>query len=109
MRASKHWLHQRVSALILFLFIPGIWWLFKTINTSSYRQLHLKLSSPMVLLLMSIALLLVLYHARLGLSIIIEDYTQQIKCKILLHAADAFLSLLLLSFAYSILMLLKGI
>ncbi len=109
MRASKHWLHQRITAVILCFFIPGFWWLIKAINTSSYQELHTKLCSPIVLILLSTALLFVLYHARLGLSVVIEDYTQQVKRKVLLFLSDAVLLLLLLTFICSILMLLKGI
>lgn len=109
MRASKHWLHQRITAVILCFFIPGFWWLFKSINTSPYQELHAKLSNPIVLILLSTALIFILYHARLGLSVIIEDYTQRVKRKVLLYMSDAVLLLLLLSFIYSILMLLKGI
>lgn len=109
MRASKHWLHQRITAVILCFFIPGVWWLFKSINTSPYQELHAKLSNPIVLMLLSTALIFILYHARLGLSVIIEDYTQRVKRKVLLYMSDAVLLLLLLSFIYSILMLLKGI
>lgn len=109
MRASKHWLHQRITAVVLCFFIPGFWWLFKSINTSSYQDLHIKLSSPIALILLSTALIFIIYHARLGLSIVIEDYTQQVKRKILLLMSDVILLLLLLSFVYSFLMLLKGI
>jgi succinate dehydrogenase / fumarate reductase membrane anchor subunit len=109
MRASKHWLHQRITAVILFLFVPGFWWLFKSINSSTYQELHTKMSNPIVLIFLSTALLFILYHARLGLSVVIEDYTQQMKRKVLLHMSDVALLLLVISFIYSILMLLKGI
>src|SRR5689334_943804 len=109
MRASKHWLHQRITAVILCLFIPGFWWLFKSINSSSYQELHGKLNNPITLILLSTVFLFILHHARLGLSVIIEDYTQHVKRKVLLHLSDAVFLLLSLSFIYSVLMLLKGI
>jgi succinate dehydrogenase / fumarate reductase membrane anchor subunit len=109
MRASKHWLHQRITAVVLCLFIPGFWWLFKSINTSSYQELHVNLCSPIILIFITVALAFILHHARLGLSVIIEDYTQQLKRKILLHVSDLVLLLITLGFIYSILKLLKGI
>lgn len=109
MRASKHWLHQRISAIILCFFVPGFWLLAKALNTSSYKQLHTTLSTPTILTFLSITFLFILYHAQLGLTVIIEDYTQATKRKIVIYLTNAVLLALLLSFIYSILKLLKGI
>ena len=109
MRASKHWLHQRISAVLLCFFIPGFWFLAKALNTSSYKELHLTLSNPVCLTFLSAAFIFILYHAQLGLTVVIEDYTQATKRKILIHLTNAALLSLLLSFIYSILKLLKGI
>jgi succinate dehydrogenase / fumarate reductase membrane anchor subunit len=108
MRASKHWLYQRISAVALIFLIPGIWWLSKIFITQPHARLHESISNPIALLLITLAFLFILFHARLGLEIIIEDYTQDTKRKIFLLGLNiALLGLLLLFFA-AVTLLLKG-
>ena len=108
MQASKHWLHQRISAIALILFIPGVWWLSKAFITEPYARLHKILSNPFILFSITLAYLFLLFHARLGLEIIIDDYTKDTKRKLFLVGLNiALLGMLILFFA-AVTLLLKG-
>ena len=108
MRASRHWLHQRISAIILCLFTPGAWWLFKAINIHNYTALRSQICHFLAISLISIGFIFTLYHARLGLHIIIEDYVQRSKQKTFLIVIDTILFLMLLSFSFATFILFKG-
>jgi succinate dehydrogenase hydrophobic membrane anchor protein len=109
MRASKDWLCQRGSALVLSLFLPGVWWLFNALNTQTYTQLRTHLSNPLILSLIGISFVFVLWHVRLGLEIILEDYTRNLKRRLLLICVDTLLLIMLACFLYAAaLLFLKG-
>ncbi len=72
---SQHWWRQRITALIL---TPlGLWFAICLVRLpdSDYQSVHSWLQSPVNSGLLLVFLLAALYHAALGLRVILEDYT----------------------------------
>ncbi|MDO9163171.1 MAG: succinate dehydrogenase, hydrophobic membrane anchor protein [Methylococcaceae bacterium] len=71
---THHWWMQRVTAVML---IPLSFWLVLFLNltfTASYAQTVAWLASPINSIAMITWILMVCYHAALGLQVVIEDY-----------------------------------
>jgi len=71
---THHWWMQRVTAVML---IPLSFWLVMFLNltfTASYAQTVAWLASPINSIAMITWILMVCYHAALGLQVVIEDY-----------------------------------
>lgn len=71
---SAHWWGQRVSALAL---IPlSLWFAGSVLQLShaDYTGVIIWLHTPWVAVLLSLFLVTLLYHAYLGLQVVIEDY-----------------------------------
>ena len=81
MKASRKWIMQRVSALIVAPLI--VWFLLSLISlsTSDYNSVINFFSKPLFLFLTIILLVSGFFHAKIGLSEIIEDYIQDEKIK----------------------------
>ena len=77
----NHWILQKVSALVL---IPlGIWFLFmfKDFLYYDFTNKILWFKNFYNSLLLSIFLLVSIFHLRLGLTVVIEDYIHNLKRK----------------------------
>jgi len=88
---TAHWWGQRVSALAL---IPLCFWLvYSVLHTvpADYITVIVWLHTPSVAVLLSLFLVTLLYHAYLGVQVVIEDYVHTEWLKIA--------SLLLIKFA----------
>jgi succinate dehydrogenase / fumarate reductase, membrane anchor subunit len=71
---THHWWMQRVTAVML---IPLSFWLVSFLNltfTASYSQTVTWLACPINSIAMITWILMVCYHAALGLQVVIEDY-----------------------------------
>ena len=71
---TQHFWRQRLTAVAnvpLMLFFVG---LLISLNGAGYADVRAALSNPLVALLMILVLLSGLYHMRLGMQVIIEDY-----------------------------------
>ena len=81
MKASRKWIFQRISALIVAPLI--IWFLISLISLSSkdYSSVIIFFSKPLFLLLTIILLIVGFFHAKIGLNEIYEDYIQDEKIK----------------------------
>ena len=81
MKASRKWIFQRVSALIVVPLI--IWFLISLISlsTGDYNSVINFFSKPLFLFLTIILLITGFFHAKIGLSEIFEDYIQDAKIK----------------------------
>ena len=81
MKASRKWLSQRISALIVAPLI--IWFLISLISlsTGDYNSVINFFSKPLFLLLTIILLITGFFHAKIGLNEIYEDYIQDEKIK----------------------------
>lgn len=92
---TLHFWRQRLTAVAnvpLVLFLVG---LLISLNGASYAETRAALSSPFVVLMLALALFSMLYHMRLGMQIIVEDY---------IHGEGTKLALLMLNtfFAFAV-------
>jgi len=81
MKASRKWILQRVSAVIVAPLI--VWFLISliTLSTADYSSVINFFSKPLFLFLTIILLITGFFHAKIGLSEIFEDYIQDEKIK----------------------------
>ena len=81
MKASRKWIMQRVSALIVAPLI--VWFLLSLISlsTSDYNSVINFFREPLFLFLTIILLITGFFHAKIGLNEIYEDYIQDEKIK----------------------------
>ena len=81
MKASRKWIMQRVSALIVAPLI--VWFLLSLISlsTGDYNSVINFFSKPLFLSSTIILLIVGFFHAKIGLSEIFEDYIQDEKIK----------------------------
>ena len=81
MKASRKWIMQRASALIVAPLI--VWFLLSliTLSTGDYNSVINFFSKPLFLILTIILLITGFFHAKIGLSEIFEDYIQDEKIK----------------------------
>lgn len=71
---SHHWLYQRITAIILV--ICSIWLVFfiKSASGQDFQAFTLMLSKPYNIVPLGILVVTSLYHAMLGMRVVIEDY-----------------------------------
>ena len=81
MKASRKWIMQRASALIVAPLI--IWFLLSLISlsTADYNSVVNFFSNPLFLSLTIILLIAGFFHGKIGLSEIVEDYIHNEKIK----------------------------
>lgn len=108
MKASSHWFFQRVSAAIVSALVPMVWWFVGYMKHNSYGELVNIIKTPCSLLVITVICFVALYHARLGMEVVIDDYTRGIKRRSIQLCADSFLLVMLLSLLFSVILLLKG-
>ena len=90
---TGHFWKQRLTAIAnipLILFFIG---LLISLNGASYEETRATLSNPFVALPLILALLSVLYHMRLGMQIIVEDYIQAEGLKLLVLILNTFFAI----------------
>ena len=81
MKASRKWIMQKVSALII---APLIVWFFLSLislSTGDYNSVINFFSKPLFLSLTIILLIAGFFHGKIGLSEIFEDYIHDEKIK----------------------------
>lgn len=71
---THHWIAQRLSAIALIILGPWFLWNLYAENISSYQNIVAWLQSPGDMTLMVLLLVAGLYHAYLGLQVVVEDY-----------------------------------
>jgi len=95
MKASRKWIMQRASALIVAPLI--VWFLFSliTLSTGDYNSVINFFSKPLFLILTIILLITGFFHAKIGLSEIVEDYIQNEKIKNAVNLLGLLLSIII--------------
>jgi len=94
MKASRKWILQRISALIVAPLI--VWFLLSliTLSTGDYNSVVNFFSKPLFLSLTIILLIAGFFHAKIGLSEIIEDYIHNEKIKNVANLLGLLLSII---------------
>lgn len=77
-KAHHHWLAQRLSAALLILFYPLLLLWFYQQQPLDYEELIVAFQSLYSVGLIAVSLVTAIYHAVLGLQVIIEDYISNI-------------------------------
>jgi len=95
MKASRKWIMQRASALIVAPLI--VWFLLSliTLSTADYNSVINFFSKPLFLILTIILLITGFFHAKIGLSEIVEDYIQNEKIKNAVNLLGLLLSIII--------------
>jgi len=95
MKASRKWIFQRASALIVAPLI--IWFLISLISlsTGDYNSVINFFSKPLFLFLTIILLVSGFFHAKIGLAEIFEDYIQDEKIKNVANLLTFLLSIII--------------
>mgnify|MGYP001185298678 CR=1 FL=1 len=105
--AFNHWILQKVSALVL---IPIVVWfllIFKDFLYNDFTNQILWFENFYNSLLLSIFLLVAIFHLRLGLTVVIEDYIHSFKRKKFLLSSLEILCLFLAVFTVIIILILS--
>jgi len=94
MKASRKWIFQRISALIVAPLI--IWFLISLISlsTEDYNSVINFFSKPLFLSLTIILLIAGFFHGKIGLSEIVEDYIHNEKIKNVANLLGLLLSII---------------
>ncbi len=93
--ALNHWILQKISALVL---IPLVCWFLFTFKDFLYKDYSSKIiwfKNYTNSFLLSMFLLTAIFHLRLGLTVVIEDYIHNLKTKKLLLSFIEILCLIL--------------
>ena len=95
MKASRKWIMQRVSALIVAPLI--VWFLLSliTLSTGDYNSVINFFSKPLFLILTIILLITGFFHAKIGISELFEDYIQNEKIKNVANLLALLLSIII--------------
>ena len=95
MKASRKWIMQRASALIVAPLI--VWFLLSliTLSTGDYNSVINFFSKPLFLIITIILLITGFFHAKIGLSEIVEDYIQNEKIKNAVNLLGLLLSVII--------------
>jgi len=80
-----HWYAQRASAVLL-IFLMG-WMIYSAFSLAGggYEASRAFIANPFNAAFLSLLLVVVLYHAMLGLQVVIEDYVHQPAMEIILY------------------------
>ena len=90
---TTHFWRQRLTAVANVPVVRFFVGLIVALNGATYEQARGVLSSPVVALALALALVSVLYHMKLGMQVIIEDYVHGELAKVMLIMLNIFFSL----------------
>jgi len=69
-----HFWWQRVTAIVLALLTPWLVWLLVSLSGADLATAHAAIAEPWNAILLSIFVVALFWHAKLGVQVVIEDY-----------------------------------
>jgi succinate dehydrogenase / fumarate reductase membrane anchor subunit len=73
-KPSRHWLQQRLSALLVLLGLPWpLWFLLHTGSFSTAALIHM-IQMPFFSIPFTVWFLCAIWHGQMGLRVVVEDY-----------------------------------
>ena len=87
---TSHFWYQRMSAVALVPLVLFFLGMVISLNGASYAEVRTALSHPVAAILMGLFVLTGVYHMRLGMQVIIEDYIHGEGLKIVLVMLNTF-------------------
>ncbi len=105
--ALSHWVIQKISALVLLPLLCWFLYVFKDFIYKDFNNKIIWLQDITNSVLLTSFLLVALFHLRLGLTVVIEDYIHNASSKNLLLSIIAILCLLLGVFTVIVLFILS--
>jgi succinate dehydrogenase / fumarate reductase membrane anchor subunit len=96
---TRHYVWQRITAIILLFLVPWFLWFLLKINGLKYFEVQRMLENPTYRSLIFLMLISGFYHGYLGIKTICLDYLprSKIRCTILLFTAVVFIFFSLLT------------
>jgi succinate dehydrogenase / fumarate reductase membrane anchor subunit len=94
----QHWLAQRVTAVFLIFLVAWLVYAMIVLSDADFVTARAFIASPVNAALMIVLVIVLLYHAMLGLQVVIEDYVHHPATEItlqLLVRAGAYLGMAL--------------
>lgn len=90
---TDHFWRQRLTAIANIPLTIFFVWLIVSLNGEGYATVAATLSSPYIAIGLLLVMVSVLYHMRLGMQVVIEDYIHAEGAKILLLMANTFFTI----------------
>lgn len=90
-RGTEHFWMQRMTAMANIPLVLFFGWLVLSLAGADHAQTVARLSHPLVAAGLSLFVISVLWHMRLGMQVIIEDYIHGELAKVLLIMGNTFL------------------
>ncbi|TGY89104.1 succinate dehydrogenase, hydrophobic membrane anchor protein [Marinicauda algicola] len=85
-----HFIGQRVSAIALFFLLP-VFLVALALNSGSLAEAHAFVANPLGAILTLATLTAAIYHMRLGVQVVVEDYIHKPGTKLVLLVANTLL------------------
>jgi len=80
-----HWTAQRATAVLLLLLIPWLMYSLISLSGADHAEAASYVANPWNASLLILSLLVLLYHAVLGMQVVIEDYVHHRVLELVLH------------------------
>ncbi len=96
---AHHFIGQRVSAIALLVLVP--WFLISLVGAvrGDYGDAEYFVSQPLNAVLILLTVGTALYHMRIGMQVVIEDYIGRTSTRMILLMLNSFLSIVLFAAA----------